>query len=576
MSYTQPRLEDPSVCVIGAGASGLVTTKRLLDYGIPVDCFESGHEIGGNWAFRNSNGHSSAYRSLHIDTSKERLSFTDFPISPDYPDFPHHTQVKEYLECYCDAFGVREHINLETSVDRCEHLPEGGWSVTISDGTSRRYDMLIVANGHHWDPRWPDFPGRFDGAEIHSHMYIDPTDPIDLRGKRVLVVGIGNSAADIVSELAQRSQAAKVFLSTRSGSYVIQKYLLGRPLDQLFRTIPQLPLAPQRRVLQLLQPILWGRMERYGLPTPNHKFLEAHLTISSELLVRFGSGDVLAKPDIAALEGSCVRFLDDTTEELDAIIYATGYNVTFPFFDPSFISAPNNTIRLYKRVFKPGLDDVAFVGFTQALPTLFPFIECQADLLSRYLAGSYRPPSDDEMEAAITADDHKFTAHFRDSTRHTQEHDYYVYEHELRTREIPAGARRVKQLGPVAVAGQARSSARRHAAPDAVLATTEHREMPPSAKTSSQAAGSVSREDLAFPVGDDHCAAWYHRSSCSDFVNEKGRPCVVMGHGLSGTLDSGLESFAEHFRCGRDWDTFLRLPPFRRERGRAQTARLRT
>jgi cation diffusion facilitator CzcD-associated flavoprotein CzcO len=461
------------VCVIGAGASGLVTTKRLLDYGIPVECFESGSQVGGTWAFRNSNGHSSAYRSLHIDTSKERLSLSDFPISRSYPDFPHHTQIKEYLEQYCDAFGLREHIILETRVEHCEHLPGGGWAVTISDGTARNYDMLVVANGHHWDPRWPNFPGEFDGPQIHSHAYIDPSEPIELRGKRVLVVGIGNSAADIVSELAQRSQAAKVFLSTRSGSYVIPKYLLGRPLDQLFRTIPQLPLGPQRRLLQLLQPIIWGRMERYGLPTPNHRFLEAHLTTSSELLVRFGSGDVVAKPDVAALEGDRVRFVDDSIEPLDAIIYATGYNVTFPFFDPSFISAPNNAIRLYKRVFKPGLDDAAFIGFTQALPTLFPFIECQADLLSRYLAGSYRPPGDAEMDAVITADDHKFTAHFRDSARHTQEHDYYVYEHELRTREIPAGARRAQRLGPIAIAGRARSCTSRQATPEAALAARE-------------------------------------------------------------------------------------------------------
>ena len=414
---------SPLVCVIGAGVSGLVSTKRLLDYGVDVDCFESGDRIGGTWAFRNSNGHSSAYRSLHIDTSKERLSFADFPISREYPDFPHHTQIKEYLEEYCAAFDLKRHIMFETAVEQCERLPAGGWEIRTSDGAVRLYDMLVVANGHHWDVRMPDFTGRFDGPQIHSHAYIDPVEPLDLRGKRVLVVGIGNSAADIVSEISQRGHATKVFLSTRSGAYVIPKYLLGRPLDHLVRTIPQLPMQPQRKLLRLLQPIFWGRMERYGLPSPNHKFLDAHPTISSELLVRFGSGDVIAKPDIAALERDRVVFVDGTAEHLDAIIYATGYNITFPFFAPDFISAPDNVIRLYKRVFKPGIDDVAFIGFTQALPTLFPFIECQADLLARYVAGIYRPPEDVEMEAVITADDRRFTAHFYGSARHTQEHD---------------------------------------------------------------------------------------------------------------------------------------------------------
>ena len=442
--------------MIGAGVSGLVTIKRLADYGIPFDCFETGDTVGGNWAFRNANGRSSAYRSLHIDTSKERLRFKDYAIPSGCPDFPHHSQIKDYLDAFCDAFELRRRITFETTVERCERLPGGGWKVHTDDGATRRYDVVVVANGHHWDPRYPEFPGAFDGPAIHSHQYVDPAEPLELRGKRLLVVGIGNSAADIVSEVAQRSNSATVFLSTRSGAYVVPKYFVGRPLDRIVQTNPRLPLRLQRRLLQLVYPVITGgRMERYGLPRPNHRFLEAHPTISSELLLRLASGDAVVKPDVERLESDRVRFVDGSVEPIDAIIYATGYKISFPFFDPGVISAPENRIGLYKRVFKPGLDDVVFVGFAQALPTLFPFAECQAGLVARYLAGRYRPPQPSEMEAVIAADERRFTDYFKDSPRHTQQLDYFVYEHELRTREIPQGRRRVEALGAVGLAGRA-------------------------------------------------------------------------------------------------------------------------
>src|SRR5215210_4012085 len=190
----------PTTAVIGAGISGLTAGKMLGDYGVPYTCFETSDRIGGNWAFGNPNGHSSAYRSLHIDTSKERLSFRDFPMPDDYPDFPHHTQIKDYLESYAEAFGLKEHIEFQNGVQHARHLDEsagGGWEITDQAGAVRRFDHLVVANGHHWDPRYPDFPGEFTGRTLHSHHYIDPKTPTDFFGARILVVGLGHSAADI-------------------------------------------------------------------------------------------------------------------------------------------------------------------------------------------------------------------------------------------------------------------------------------------------------------------------------------------------------------------------------------------
>ncbi|HEX3976960.1 MAG TPA: NAD(P)-binding domain-containing protein [Solirubrobacteraceae bacterium] len=437
--------QSPRVCVIGAGVSGLTTVKALGDWGVDHTCFEASDEVGGNWYFRNPNGRSSAYRSLHIDTSKTAVSFQDFAMDERYPDFPHHTEIHGFLREYAERFGLRERIRFNTAVDRVTRLDEGGWDI---DG--ERFDVLVVCNGHHWDPSFPDFPGGFDGPTIHSHHYIDPTEPLALEGKRVLVVGIGNSAVDIVSELSRKGVADRVFISTRSGAWVIPKYVLGRPVDTIVKTNPRIPLGLQRRFAQLLPRLASGRMEDFGLPRPNHKFLEAHPTVSSELLLRLGSGDAIAKPDVAELQSDRVRFTDDSVEPVDAIIYATGYKITFPFFDPGFISAPGNVLRLYKRMFKPSLNDLAFVGLGQALPTIFPFAECQAKLVGRWLGGDWALPTVADMEAEIRRDERRYVRHYSARPRHTMQLDHWVYEHDLRTRVVPEGQKRAAEAGGAA------------------------------------------------------------------------------------------------------------------------------
>ncbi|NYG57319.1 cation diffusion facilitator CzcD-associated flavoprotein CzcO [Nocardioides daedukensis] len=435
-----PRTHDrPSTAIIGAGISGLTASKMLGDYGVPYTCFESSDRIGGNWAFGNPNGHSSAYRSLHIDTSKHQLSFRDFPMPDSYPDFPHHSEIKAYLDSYAAAFDLEESIEFRNGVEQARHLDGAGWELNLQDGSTRHVDFLVVANGHHWDPRLPDFPGEFAGESFHSHHYVDPRTPLELTGKRILVVGLGNSAADITVELSSRALENEVTLSTRSGAWIVPKYFAGKPADKFYRTSPHIPVAWQRKFVQVMQPMTAGRPEDYGLPTPNHKFFEAHPTQSVELPLRLGSGDVVPKPDIARFDGHTVHFVDGTTREIDVIIYATGYNITFPFFDPDFLSAPDNQLRLYKRMFRPGIPDLAFIGFAQSTPTLFPFVEAQTRLLAAHLVGAYELPDPAEMEQTITADEQKYIGHMQNSARHTQQVDYFLYEHDLRTRELPAG-----------------------------------------------------------------------------------------------------------------------------------------
>ena len=443
-------LRPGTTAIIGAGIAGLTAGKMLADYGVPYLCFEASDRIGGNWAFGNPNGHSSGYRSLHIDTSKYQLSFRDFPMPGQYPDFPHHSLIKRYLDDYARSFGLLGRIRFETPVVRAQPRLGGGWTLQL--GTGERYDteFLIVANGHHWDPRYPQFPGHFDGQVIHSHAYIDPAEPLELRGKRILVVGLGNSAADITVELSSRALCNTVYLSTRSGSWIVPKYMAGRPLDRYAANVQYVPRSLFRPLVHTVAEFISGDPARLGLPRPRprHRFLDAHGTQSVELPLRLGSGDVIPKPDIDRLDGPVVWFTDGTSAEIDVIVYARGYNITFPFFDPEVVSAPDNRIRLYKRIFRPGVPDLAFAGFAQSVPTLFPFVECQARLIAAYAAGEYLLPAPAVMEQVITADEEFYLGQVLDRPRHTQQVDFYHYERQLRTRELPEGRQRARAYPP--------------------------------------------------------------------------------------------------------------------------------
>jgi dimethylaniline monooxygenase (N-oxide forming) len=434
----------PRVCVIGAGSSGITAAKALYDRGFPFDCYEASDRVGGNWVFENKNGMSSAYRSLHINTSRERMQYADFPMPADYPDFPHHSLIARYFDAYVDHFGFRHKIRFETRVERVEPDPTGGFSVTTSRG-ARHYDAVIVANGHHWSPQPPNppIPGSFDGISFHSHYYIDPQAPHDLVGKRVVVLGMGNSAMDIACELSRPGVAERVFLSVRRGAYVIPNYLFGRPLDQILSVLPPtVPFKVQQAFGALLFRAGVGRMEDFGLPRPDHGVGEAHPTISSELLIKLGRGDITPRPGIAALEGSRVRFTDGSTEQVDAVIYCTGYRVVFPFFDPAFLSAPDNDLPLFRRVFKPDRPGLFFVGLFQPLGAIMPIAEAQSKWIVDHLTGDYTLPDVAAMERDIHRERAAMERRYVRSLRHTMQIDFDLYMHELSIERARGAMRR--------------------------------------------------------------------------------------------------------------------------------------
>jgi cation diffusion facilitator CzcD-associated flavoprotein CzcO len=419
------------VCVIGAGSSGITACQNLAERGIGFDCFEKSSTVGGNWRYENDNGMSAAYRSLHINTSRQMMEYRAFPMPVDYPDYPSHFQIADYFDDYIDHFGLRDRIEFRTEVVRAEPTGDGGWSVTVrhEDGSeeTREYTDLIVCNGHHWDARWPEpaFPGSdtFPGIQMHAHDYRTPEI---FEGKRVLVLGIGNSATDISVESSR--VADSTFLAMRRGAWILPKYLLGAPTDKATSgALARAPLALQSAVMRGMLRLSVGRLSGYGLPKPDHQPLHAHPTVSDELVGRLGHGDIVVKPNIDHFDDDTVVFADGTSEQIDVVIYCTGYRITFPFFDESVVSAEDNRIDLYRRVVSIDQPNLYFIGLIQPLGAIMPLAEAQSSWVADLISGEGELPHRSAMARDVARDQAAMDRRYVNSKRHTIQVDFDRY-----------------------------------------------------------------------------------------------------------------------------------------------------
>jgi dimethylaniline monooxygenase (N-oxide forming) len=441
----------PKACIIGAGSSGIAGAKALHEHGIPFDCFEKSDRIGGNWVFGNRNGMSSAYRTLHINTSRERMEYSDFQMPKSFPDFPHHTHIARYFNDYVDHFGFRDRIRFETGVARAARREDGVWEVELENGETHAYDAVLVANGHHWNPRRPEpaFPGDFDGRQMHAHDYKD-TD--EFRDKRVVVLGMGNSAMDLAVDASY--VAKETYLAARRGAWVVPKYLAGKPLDQPWRhgtlakvfSHPAMPFRVRQKLLEKTLVEAVGDMEQYGLPKPDHRIAEAHPTVSGRILDRLAHGAITPKPNIAELRGDRIAFVDGSEVEADVVVYCTGYKVTFPFFDEDFISAPDNDLPLFRRLFHPDFPDVFFLALLQPLGATMPIAEAQSQWTADFLRGEYALPAQADMREDMRREREAMFKRYVKSKRHTMQVDFDQYRWEM-GRERRRGAERARAQG---------------------------------------------------------------------------------------------------------------------------------
>jgi len=370
--------------------------KALREQGVVAECFERGSHVGGLWRYENDSGFSAAYASLRTNVSRLRMQYPSFPMPAEYGDFPHHSEMAAYLDAYARAFGLHAAIWFGVTVERLERERDGGWRLVFGDGSVRRFRAAVIATGVFWQPKLPAYSGSFAGEVSHAHAYRS-SEPF--ANRRVLVVGAGQSAAEIAVEISR--VAERTFMSVRAGVHVLPRWIGSAPYDAD-------DVEPRNRLpWRVLNTIYRRRVERElgsppaSWPRPARRLLEGIPIVSSELLPAVHRGDILVRPAIAQLVGDRVRFADGSEEVVDRIIYATGYRISLPLLPPSLLSVDGRNVPLYRRMVPPDLQDLFFAGFVDAPGGLLPVVEAQARWIGAVLTGRLRLPEHAQLWRAI-------------------------------------------------------------------------------------------------------------------------------------------------------------------------------
>jgi cation diffusion facilitator CzcD-associated flavoprotein CzcO len=337
--------------IIGAGPVGLAMADALKREQLPYDHVDANSGIGGNW-------HDGVFDTTHIVSSKGTTAYSDYPMPADYPDFPSASQMLDYLKAYAHDRGLTGAIELNRKVEKTMPNEDDSWDVTFADGEKRTYKGVIVCNGHHWAKRFPEIPGKFTGEYIHSKDYHRADQ---LAGKRVLVIGAGNSAHDVACDAAR--VGASCDLSLRSGYWFMPKTAFGMPLTDL--PIWWMPVFAQRIALRAIIKVMIGDYRRYGLKKPNHRIFDRHPTYGTDLLNYLRLGTVKPRGEIARFEDSSVRFKDGTVSEYDIVVAATGFDYSFPFLPDTLIDVKNDVVQIYGGAFPDKVKNLYIVGASQ-------------------------------------------------------------------------------------------------------------------------------------------------------------------------------------------------------------------
>lgn len=435
------------VAVVGGGASGLASIKCCLDEGLEPVCFESSDDFGGLWRFKENPepDRASIYHSLIINTSKEMMCFSDFPIPAHYPNYMHNSFIMEYFRMYDDHFKLRKYIRFNTKVvqikQRSDFSHSGQWDVETEnkDGKKEKhiFDAVMICIGHHCQPNLPlhDFPGidTFTGEYFHSRDYKVPEE---WRNKKAVVVGIGNSGGDIAVELSRFTK--QVYLSTRRGAWILNRVgHQGLPLDLRSNRILKVVRSsfPFDLICSLGERQLNQRFNHslYNLK-PKHRLFSQHPTVNDDLPNRILSGTIQVKPNIRRFQGSSVEFDDGSVaESIDLVVFATGYKFSYPFLANHVVSVADNKVSLYKYVFPPELDrpTLAIIGLVQPLGAIMPISEMQARWATRVFKGLIKLPSVAVMHKDIKCKEEMMAKRYVSSQRHTIQVDYISYMDEI-------------------------------------------------------------------------------------------------------------------------------------------------
>ncbi|HWK33962.1 MAG TPA: NAD(P)-binding domain-containing protein [Hyphomicrobium sp.] len=367
--------------VVGAGPIGLAMADALKQRGIAFDQVDASDGIGGLWRH-------GVYQGVHIVSSKKSTGYTHYPMPAHYPDFPSSTQVLRYLESFAHDRNLDSYIEVRRKVVRAVPLADERWKVMFDDGEERIYKGVVVCNGHHWDKRMPRYRGRFTGNFIHSSDYKEPKQ---LQGRRVLVIGGGNSGCDIACEAAR--VGASCDWSLRSGYWFLPKTAFGRPLTDL--PIWGLPVSMQRLILRGLVRVFIGDYRRYGLQRPDHKIFERHPAFGTDVLNYLRQGRIKPRTDVVRFSGTKAHFNDGSVGDYDLVVAATGFNNAFPFLSKNVVPIEDGVVQVYGGAFPDTVKNLYIIGWAQPRNGFGTIISPAAKLYAEMIA------MQDELELPI-------------------------------------------------------------------------------------------------------------------------------------------------------------------------------
>ncbi|KQQ39970.1 hypothetical protein ASF61_03930 [Duganella sp. Leaf126] len=413
-----------AVCVVGAGPGGLSAARALKGMQLAYEQFERHSDVGGIWDMHNPG--SPIYQSAHFISSRDLSGFIGFPMPKSYPDYPTNQQILAYVRSYADAYGLRAAIRFNTPVQHVQKQDDGRWLVTLGDGSRRRYLAVICATGCNWDANMPAIKGQFNGEIRHSVTYKQADE---FAGKRVMIVGAGNSGADIACDAATR--AGKAFISMRRGYHFIPKHLFGLPADQVGESGPQLPLWIARPVMSVLLKMFTGDLTRFGLPKPDHRLFESHPLLNSQLLHHLQHGNIAVRPDIAHYDGDDVVFVDGSREKLDLVVYATGYKWSCKYA-ADYFEWRGGRPQLYLSMFSREHRNLFGIGYVETNSSAYKLFDTEAFMIACYLRDQVKQLGAARRFDALIANDNPDLSGGLKFVQ-SQRHEVYLEAHALKS-----------------------------------------------------------------------------------------------------------------------------------------------
>lgn len=426
---------DGRYCIVGGGPNGLLAARAFKLAGIPYDQFERHSDVGGIWDIDNPG--TSMYESAHFISSKYTSNFFGLKMPESYPDYPSWRQLHAYIRAFADAFDLKRGITFDTEVRHAEPLgahAEGGWRVTLSNGETRTYRGIVCANGVTWHASLPEYPGldRFQGKVMHSVAYRSPDI---FRGKRVLIVGAGNSGVDIACDAARVADAA--FISVRRGYRFVPKHIFGVPTDVFLSGVhPPKGVVIPDDPSKMLDAVV-GDLTRYGLPAPDHKALESHPIMNTQILHYLAHGDLTAKRDVKSFTATGAVFADGSEEAIDLVLFATGYNYKIPYLDEALFTWKQGHPELYLNIFHRTLQGLAVVGFVEFASAGYQRFDEMAQMAAMDAFIRQSGGADAEEWRRLKREDRpnlRGTKNYVDSPRHANYVDVAVYRRILAER----------------------------------------------------------------------------------------------------------------------------------------------